>query len=69
LPLSDALVEVKLENPCRRLAFIGQRLYDCSSKYEVILPTLKSRVEETDKPTGTGIDRSIPFQALHRRQA
>src|SRR5205823_2509903 len=56
LALSDALAEVKPENPRRRCAFIGQGLDDGASKHEVILPTLNSRVEETDKPAGDGIN-------------
>jgi len=58
LALSDALVDVKLEKPGRCFSFVGQRLDDCSSKYEVILPTMKSRVEETEKPSGMGVNRS-----------
>ena len=57
-PFSDALVEVQLEKPGRRFAFIRQRLDDRASKDKVILPTLESRVEETDNLVAAGIDRN-----------
>ena len=41
---------------------------DPASKYEVILPTLKSRVEEMDKPAGVGIDHMASARIGARRR-
>ena len=65
-PLNYALVEVELEQSHRRLTLGREWLDNASSKDEVILPTLPSRVEEADERAAPVAERAdvAPFPCV-----